>query len=145
MLDGILNSLCPSEAIQQHRSWSTFIQVMACRLSSTKPLPEPMLTYCQLNQPEPNLVKFEIKTKIFHGEKRISKYHLNGLDQDCSNSSALAMELLQSCTKQSICKMLTILFRPQCINLFSQGEEGGHHGPQRRMLMKTQRTYSSMC
>ena len=27
--------------------------------------------------------------------------HYNGLVQDCSNSSALAMELLQSCTKQS--------------------------------------------
>ena len=28
--------------------------------------------------------------------------HFNGLVQDCSNSSALAMELLQSCTKPSI-------------------------------------------
>ena len=28
--------------------------------------------------------------------------HINGLVQDCSNSSALAMELLQSCTKPSI-------------------------------------------
>ena len=30
--------------------------------------------------------------------------HINGLVQDCSNSSALAMELLQSCPKPSICK-----------------------------------------
>ena len=28
--------------------------------------------------------------------------HIGGLVQDCSNSSALAMELLQSCTKPSI-------------------------------------------
>ena len=28
--------------------------------------------------------------------------YLDGLVQDCSNSSALAMELLQSCTKPSI-------------------------------------------
>ena len=28
--------------------------------------------------------------------------HLDGLVQDCSNSSALAMELLQSCTKPLI-------------------------------------------
>ena len=27
--------------------------------------------------------------------------HIDGLVHDCSNSSALAMELLQSCTKQS--------------------------------------------
>ena len=31
------------------------------------------------------------------------KAYLDGLVQDCSNSSALAMELLQSCTKQVIC------------------------------------------
>ena len=29
-------------------------------------------------------------------------WYIDGLDQDCSNSSALAMELLQSCTKPSI-------------------------------------------
>ena len=28
--------------------------------------------------------------------------YIDGLVQDCSNSSALAMELLQSCTKPSI-------------------------------------------
>ena len=31
------------------------------------------------------------------------KENIDGLAQDCSNSSALAMELLQSCTKPSIC------------------------------------------
>ena len=31
------------------------------------------------------------------------KHHMEGLAQDCSNSSALAMELLQSCAKPSIC------------------------------------------
>ena len=30
-------------------------------------------------------------------------FYFDGLVQDCSNSSALAMELLQSCTKPSIC------------------------------------------
>ena len=28
--------------------------------------------------------------------------YIDGLVQDCSNSSALAMELLQSCTKHSV-------------------------------------------
>ena len=32
----------------------------------------------------------------------IEKKHINALVQDCTNSSALAMELLQSCTKSSI-------------------------------------------
>ena len=31
---------------------------------------------------------------------------IEGLAQDCSNSSALAMELLQSCAKPSICPLL---------------------------------------
>ena len=35
-------------------------------------------------------------------------YQCNGLAQDCSNSSALVMELLQSCTKPSICELLVI-------------------------------------
>ena len=30
------------------------------------------------------------------------RIYIDGLVQDCSNSSALAMELLQPCTKQSI-------------------------------------------
>ena len=32
----------------------------------------------------------------------ITQKHIDDLVQDCSNSSALAMELLQSCTKPSI-------------------------------------------
>ena len=34
-------------------------------------------------------------------EYESTKYLVDGLVQDCSNSSALAMELLQSCTKPS--------------------------------------------
>ena len=34
--------------------------------------------------------------------------YLNGLVQDCSNSSALAMELLQSCIKTSIYQRYTL-------------------------------------
>ena len=33
----------------------------------------------------------------------VSLQYIDGLAQDCSNSSGLAMELLQSCTKPSIC------------------------------------------
>ena len=35
--------------------------------------------------------------------------HIDGLVQDCSNSSALAMELLQSCTKPSISFRFSLL------------------------------------
>ena len=39
--------------------------------------------------------------------------HIDGLVQDCRNSSALAVELLQSCTKPSIC-----VTRPEWLKYF---------------------------
>ena len=35
----------PNDAIWNCRTWSALVQVMACRLFGTKPLPEPVLTY----------------------------------------------------------------------------------------------------
>ena len=37
------------------------------------------------------------------GASSVPSHYIDGLVQSCSNSSALAMELLQSCTKPSIC------------------------------------------
>ena len=36
-------------------------------------------------------------------QSQFTNAYIDGLVQDCSNSSALAMELLQFCTKPSIC------------------------------------------
>ena len=47
----------------------------------------------------------DIIPKIFRGETKwllFVRHYINGLVQDCSNSSVLAMELLQSCIKPSI-------------------------------------------
>ena len=44
---------------------------MACRLSGAKPLPEPMLTYCQLDPQEQTSVKFESKYKTFIQENPV--------------------------------------------------------------------------
>ena len=38
---------------------------MACRLIGSEPLPEPMLTYCELDPWEGTSVKFEWNTKLF--------------------------------------------------------------------------------
>ena len=40
------------------------IRVMACRLFGAKPLPEPMLAYCQLDPWEQTSVKFESSSFI---------------------------------------------------------------------------------
>ena len=46
---------------------------MACRLFGAKPLPEPMLAYCQLDSWEQISVKFESELYHFHSIKSISK------------------------------------------------------------------------
>ena len=49
------------------------------------------------------MVVIEIDAHINQCNKRRSEQvHIEGLAQDCSNSSVLAVELLQSCTKPSI-------------------------------------------
>ena len=48
--------------------------------------------------------------------------HVDGSVQDCSNSSALAMELLQSCTKPSMHKPLDAR-RPADYNMWLSGAQ----------------------
>ena len=47
------------------------VQVMACHLFGTKPLPEPMLAYCQLDSWKQISVKFESKFYHFHSSNYI--------------------------------------------------------------------------
>ena len=53
-----------------------FVQIMACRLDSAKPLSEPMPTYCQLEPKEHISIKFYLKFKYFHSRKCIWTFHL---------------------------------------------------------------------
>ena len=43
-----MSSSHPGDAYTRQWTGSALVQVMACRLLGTKPLPEPMLAYCQL-------------------------------------------------------------------------------------------------
>ena len=54
---------------------STLIQIIACCLDGTKPLPEPMLIYCQLDRKEHISMKLYLKCKYFHSRKCNSKCH----------------------------------------------------------------------
>ena len=58
-----------SAAYMRHWTGSSLVQVMACLLFGAKPLPEPMLAYCQLDSWEHNWVKFESKFYHFHSRK----------------------------------------------------------------------------
>ena len=65
--------LPPSAAHMRRWTRSAMVQVMACPLFGVKPLPEPMLTYCQLDPKEQTSVKFESKYKIFRSRQSIWK------------------------------------------------------------------------
>ena len=49
-----------------------------------------------------------LRRRVCHSDSTYQICHFDGLVQDCSNSSALAMELLQSCAKPSIHGVLVI-------------------------------------
>ena len=56
-----VNSSSPGAGYMYQWTGSALVHVMACRLFGTKPLPEPMLAYCQLDSWEQVSVKFESK------------------------------------------------------------------------------------
>ena len=67
----IVNSSPPSAAYMHQWAGSSLVQVKACRLFGAKPLPEPMLTYCQIDSWEQILVKFKWEFYHFHSRKCI--------------------------------------------------------------------------
>ena len=69
---GNLSIVTPHGAAHMHQwTGSGLVQVMACRLFGAKPLPEPMLAYCQLDSYEHISVKFESESNHFHSRKWI--------------------------------------------------------------------------
>ena len=73
-----VNSSPPSAAYMFQWNGSALVQVMACRLVGTKPLPEPALTYCQLDHEEQTL-KFEWEYITVHSWKCISNCRLRNV------------------------------------------------------------------
>ena len=67
------NSSPPSVAYMRQWIGPTLVQIMAFRLFGDKPLPEPMLLYCQLDHQEQTSVKFESGFYHFHWRKCIWK------------------------------------------------------------------------
>ena len=68
-----VNSSHPSAAYMRERTGSPLVHVVACRLFGAKPLPEPLLAYCQPDSREQISVKFESE---FHSRKCIWKRRL---------------------------------------------------------------------
>ena len=64
--NGIFNSLRLNDAYIHQLNIPKLVQIMACRLFSTKPFSEPMLWYSQLGPTEHISMKFYSKFKSFH-------------------------------------------------------------------------------
>ena len=64
----LINLSPPSAAYMHPWTGSVLLQVMACRLFGARPLPEPLLMYCQLDPQEQrkNSEKFKSKYKTFY-------------------------------------------------------------------------------
>ena len=71
----LINSSPPS-ATFMCQSMLSLVQVMACGLFGAKPLPEPMLAYCQLDSWEQISLIFESEFCHFHSRKCIWKCRL---------------------------------------------------------------------
>ena len=69
----MLDSSPPSATYMHQWTGSSLIQLMAWHLFDAKPLPEPMLPYCQLDSWKQISVKFEFKFYHFHSRKYIWK------------------------------------------------------------------------
>ena len=68
--------LPPSAAYLLQWTESSLLQVMACCLLGTKPLPEPMLAYCQLDSWEQMSIKLKLEFYHFHSRK-LESYHFH--------------------------------------------------------------------
>ena len=66
-----VNSLWANAAEWHLRTGLALVQVMACPMVAAKPLPEPLLIYCQLDREEHISVKFESKYKTFCQENAV--------------------------------------------------------------------------
>ena len=88
-LYNFINSSPTSATYTCQGSGSALVQVMAWHLFMARPLPEPMLAYCQLDYWEPISVKFEFEFSHFHSRKCIWKCHLPEWQPFCSGVDEL--------------------------------------------------------
>ena len=68
---GRVNSSPPSATYMRQWAGSALVRVMAWRRTGAKPLPEPMLAYCELDSWEQISVKIESEFYRFHSRKCI--------------------------------------------------------------------------
>ena len=96
----------PSAAYMRQWTRSALVRVMACRLFGAKPLPEPMLAYCQLDLWEQISVKFELEFYHFLFRKCIWNCRLPKWRPFCPGGD----ELMKCCSKHVVTAAHTRFF-----------------------------------
>ena len=86
----------PSAAYMREWIGSALVQIMACHLFGAKPLPEPMLTYCQLDSWEQKFSEIWIRTLSFSFRKMHLKCCLPKWQPFCPGGDEV-LQLLQWC------------------------------------------------
>ena len=77
----------------RHSTGSSLVQVNACRLFGTKPLPEAVLVYCQFESWEQVSVKFGLEFYHFHTKKCIWKCNPPKLRPFCPGGDELRFQI----------------------------------------------------
>ena len=106
----LLNSLWPSDTMCLELYWPSLNQIYACRLVGGKPLPEPMLTYRQLD-PQEHILMVYSKSKLLI-IKLLLKLPAVKCSIFCSGLNVLTTEHIH--LKLLYC--LDFLFNYSCIN-----------------------------
>ena len=102
-----IDSSPPSSTYMRRWTGSALVQVMACRLFGTKPLPELMLFYYQLDSREQISVKFELESYHFHSRKCIWNCRLPKWRPFCSGGDELIYIFTMKMPVQRTCPSMS--------------------------------------
>ena len=119
---------CQLDNLGHHTSWSTLLQVMACCLISTRPLPEPMLPSCKWDHQTQTSLKCQTKYENFSFKKISLKWCLQNCGHlvqasMCQFTKSSFTCIIQICTDGKNFQVLKrwfenmIYFTSNCIDL----------------------------
>ena len=89
-----INSFLPGDAWMRQWTGSSLVHIMPCHLFCAKPLPEPILAYCQLKSWEQISMKLELEFYHFHSWKYIWKGRLPNWRTFCPGGDDLRLSYL---------------------------------------------------
>ena len=112
-----VNSSLRSAAYMPQWTGPASVKVMACRLFSAKPLPEPMLAYCQLDCWEQISLRCKSKIYHFHSTKCIWNCRLPKWRPFCPGGDELTHQILRYFFFELLSDITFIHIKRYCLKL----------------------------